>query len=85
MKKAIILEIKSVAPPKAPKKNLPKVLESLLVKESQKALEQINSQQYAVEAVQREIINAIKIGLAFSGKEFRVASARSVFTKTNLS
>ena len=39
-----------------------------------KALEQINRNQYAVELIQRVVANIVKIGLAFSGKEFRVAS-----------
>jgi hypothetical protein len=73
-KSAIILEIKSVASPKVPKKNLSKMLDSLLIREAKRALEQINHNQYAVDLVQRGIINIVKIGLAFSGKEFRVVS-----------
>ena len=75
-KPAIILEIKSVSQPKVPKKNLPKVLEALLTREAKKALEQINRNQYMVELVQRGITNIVKIGLAFSGKEFSVVSER---------
>jgi len=73
-KSAIILEIKSVAPPKAPKKSLQKVLDSLLTREAKKALEQINRNQYMVELVQRGLKNIVKIGVAFSGKIFKVAS-----------
>ncbi|MEI8055470.1 MAG: AAA family ATPase [bacterium] len=73
-KLAIILEIKSISPPKVPEKNFPKVLDSLLTRESKKALEQINRNQYSVDLAHRGIANIVKIGLAFSGKEFRVAS-----------
>ena len=76
-KPAIILEIKSVSPPKVPAKNFSKVLDSLLTRESKKALEQINRNQYAVDLVHRGIANIVKIGLAFSGKEFRVISESS--------
>ncbi len=76
-KLAIILEIKSVSPPKVPVKNFSKVLDSLLTRESKKALEQINRNQYAVDLVHRGITNIVKIGLAFSGKEFRVTSEGS--------
>ena len=68
------MEIKSVAPPKAPKKSLQKVLDSLLTREAKKALEQINRNQYMVELVQRGLKNIVKIGVAFSGKIFKVAS-----------
>lgn len=68
----IILELKSVVPPKTTKRKLPEVLDSLLEKESQKALEQINRNQYTVDLVQRRIINIIKIGIAFCGKEFKI-------------
>jgi len=72
LKSAIVLEIKSITPPKVSKKNLSKVLDSLLIREAKRALEQINRNQYAVDLVQRGIINIVKIGLAFSGKEFRI-------------
>jgi hypothetical protein len=75
-KTAIILEIKSIVPPKASKQKLPEFLETVLVKEAQKALEQINRNQYTFELVQRGITNIVKIGLAFSGKNFRVASEK---------
>jgi len=71
---AIILEIKSLAPPKVPKRKLPEVLDSLLTKESEKALEQINHNQYTTDLVQRGVRNIVKIGLAFSGKDFRITS-----------
>lgn len=73
-KPAIILEIKSISPPKVSKSKLSKVLDALLIREAEKALEQINHQQYILELVQRGFGNIIKIGLAFSGKEFRVTS-----------
>lgn len=69
----IILELKSVMPPKATKRTQDKVLDDLLVREAQRALKQINNNQYAVDLVHRGILNIVKIGLAFSGKEFRVA------------
>lgn len=74
LKPAIILEIKSIVLPKATKRKLPEVLDLLLKKESQKALKQINRNQYAVDLVQRGITNVVKVGIAFYGKEFRVAS-----------
>jgi hypothetical protein len=74
-KLAIILEIKSVLIHKIPKKNF-RILDSLLTREAQKALEQINRNQYAVELVQRGFRNIVKIGISFSGKEFRVMSER---------
>ena len=70
----IILELKSVMPPKASKRTIGKVLDDLLVGEAQKALKQINDKQYTIDLIQRGIINIVKIGLAFCGKEFRVAS-----------
>jgi hypothetical protein len=73
-KPAVILEIKSVSPPKVPAKNFPKVLDSLLARESKKALEQINRNQYAVDLVHKGIVNIVKVGLAFSGKEFKITS-----------
>jgi hypothetical protein len=73
---AILLEIKSVSPPKVSKKDLSRVLVSLLNREAKKALAQINQNQYAVELVQRGFLNIVKIGLAFSGKEFMVVSER---------
>lgn len=73
IKPAIILEIKSVSPPKVSKKNLLRVLDALLNREAKKALEQINRNQYATDLVQRGFLNIVKIGLSFSGKEFRVS------------
>ncbi|MDR1057727.1 MAG: PD-(D/E)XK nuclease domain-containing protein [Coxiellaceae bacterium] len=72
-KPAIILEIKSISPPRGAK-NKEKVLASLLSREAKKALEQINRNQYTVDLVQRGFLNIVKIGLVFSGKEFRVKS-----------
>jgi len=71
-KPAIILEIKSISPPKVPKKNLERVLETLLETEAKKALEQINQKQYMTDLIQRGFLNIVKIGLSFSGKEFKV-------------
>jgi hypothetical protein len=44
-----------------------------LNKEAKKALEQINRNQYAIDLVQKGL-KIVKIGLAFSGKEFRIVS-----------
>ena len=74
-KTAIILEIKSTSPPKVPAKNLPKILDSLLIREAKKALDQIKRNQYAVDLVQRGITNIVKIGLAFCGKTFKILSS----------
>jgi hypothetical protein len=74
IKPAIILEIKSIVPPKMPKKKLELFLENTLTQEAQKALEQINHNKYTLELIQRGLKNIVKIGLAFSGKNFRVAS-----------
>jgi hypothetical protein len=71
-KTAIIFEIKSIAPPKILKRKLPEFLDTTLTKEAQNALEQINRNKYMLELIQRGLANIIKIGLAFSGKEFRV-------------
>lgn len=73
-KPAIVLEIKSIVPPKITKRKSSEFLYSLLTKESQKALEQINRNQYTVDLVQRGVVNIVKIGIAFSGKKFKVAS-----------
>ena len=70
LKPAIILEIKSVTPSKLSKRKSATVLQ----KEAQTALAQIDSNQYTTELVQRGITNIVKIGLAFAGKEFRVAT-----------
>ncbi len=73
-KPAIILEIKSISPPKVSGQKSSENSDDILMKEAQKALEQINRNQYAIEIVQRGIANIVKIGLAFSGKKFQVAS-----------
>jgi hypothetical protein len=66
MKKiAIILELKSV------KKNIS------LIKSAEKALKQIDKQEYASEVKQLGIANIIKVGLAFCGKRFIVKSNQS--------
>jgi hypothetical protein len=75
-KSAVILELKSITPPKVPKKSLDRVLDSLLTREAQKALEQIDKQQYVVGVKQRGFADVIKIGLAFCGKNFKVLGSR---------
>ena len=72
-KPAIILEIKSIVPPKLSKRKAAEFLDITLTQEAQKALEQINRNQYTFELMQRGFTNIVKIGLAFSGKGFRVA------------
>ena len=52
------------------------MLDSLLNREAKKALEQINRNQYAVDLVQRGFLNIVKIGISFSGKEFRIVFER---------
>lgn len=68
---AIILELKSVTPPK---KDV--TLATLLQKEAKEALAQIDNKEYHAELKQRGIINVLKLGLAFCGKEFHVESKR---------
>ena len=75
---AIILEIKSVILPKLSKRQHEKFLTTTLTKGAQQALAQINRNKYIVELTQRGATNIIKIGLAFSGKEFRVISEKHV-------
>lgn len=77
LKPAIILEIKSIVPPKFSIKKLAEFLNENLVKEAQKALEQINRNQYTTELVQRGFTNIVKIGLAFYGKTFKIVSESS--------
>jgi hypothetical protein len=72
----IILEIKSISPPRASKQKSAEFLDTILAEEAQKALEQINRNQYIFELTQRGITTIVKIGLAFSGKNFRVASEK---------
>lgn len=74
IKPAIILEIKSVTPPKVAKRKLSEFYATVLSKEARKALEQINRNQYVMELIQRGAKNIVKIGLAICGKEFRVVS-----------
>jgi hypothetical protein len=71
---AIIFEFKSVAIPKPSKENSIESLEDILEQRAQKALIQINDRQYITEAEHRGFKKIIKIGIAFSGKSFRVAS-----------
>ena len=74
---AIILELKSIAPPKYSKKKLADFLDTTLAGEAQKALAQIDHNQYTLELAQRGIVNIVKLGIAFSGKSFRIASENS--------
>ena len=75
-KLAIILEIKSITPPELPKQRTEEFMKMILNKGAQKALEQINNKNYISELKQRGITekNIVKIGLAFSGKKFRIVS-----------
>jgi hypothetical protein len=59
----IILELKSARSSSA----------ADLKQEAQTALEQINQKQYVAEVQQRGCTQIIKLGIAFCGKEFRVA------------
>lgn len=70
-KLAIILELKSV---KVPKKK--ESLKLLLQQEAKEALVQIDKNVYNSEIKQHGIKNVLKMGLAFSGKEFHVESKR---------
>jgi hypothetical protein len=72
-KLAIILELKSIKPPKKEKN-----LESRLQQEAKEALTQIDHNKYTAELKQRGIRNVLKIGLAFRGKEFRVEAKREL-------
>ena len=73
-KPAIILELKSIVPSGLSQKNFAQELDSLLLREAQKALEQIKQKQYVAEMRQRGFAKIVKIGLAFSGKSIQVAS-----------
>ncbi len=68
-KSAIILELKSITTPNLTEK----ALNTLLNREAQTALKQINQKQYTAEAKQRGFAKIIKLGIAFCGKEFRLA------------
>lgn len=54
-------------------RNVPN-LDQALVQAAQQALEQIELQHYVAEAKQHDRINILKIGLAFSGKQFKLLS-----------
>ncbi len=71
-KLAIILELKSVKPVKNEDN-----LTALLKQEAELAIVQINKTVYDSEIKQRGITNILKIGLAFSGKQFQVAANRN--------
>ncbi len=66
-KPTIIIELKRVP------KNTPN-LDQALEHAAQQALEQIQLQSYTTEARQRGRTNILKLGLAFSGKQFRLLS-----------
>lgn len=66
-KLAIVLELKSV---KTEKKE--EELKSLLQQEAELALLQIDKKEYIAEFKQRGLTKALKIGLAFSSKQFHV-------------
>jgi hypothetical protein len=68
-KLAIILELKSVKRPKNEES-----LTLLLQQEAQAALLQIDKNGYDAELKQRGINHALKMGLAFSGKQFHIAT-----------
>jgi len=74
-KYAIIFEFKSISTPKTSKESSIETLESKLEQGAQEALSQINQKQYITEANHRGINNIIKIGIAFSGREFSLMSA----------
>lgn len=69
----IIFEIKSVALPKNIK-DLEDFLETALPQAAKRALIQIDQKQYIQELQQRGQRKVLKIGLAISGKEFRLAA-----------
>jgi len=68
-KMPIMLELKSVTPPKKLKN-----LESLLQENAEKALKQIDNHAYCSELEQRGFVKIVKIGLAFCGKKFHTES-----------
>jgi hypothetical protein len=73
-KYAVIFEFKSIPILKTSKEAHPESLEVRLEQGAQKALVQINQKQYITEAEHRGYKNIIKIGIAFSGREFSLAS-----------
>jgi NADPH-dependent 7-cyano-7-deazaguanine reductase QueF-like protein len=73
-KYAIIFEFKSISTSKTSKESPTKSLESRLEQGAQEALSQINQKQYITEANHRGFNNIIKIGIAFSGREFSLMS-----------
>lgn len=73
-KLSIVFEFKQVDIP-AGKKD-PEQIKNVLDKMAHEALEQIEKQAYFVEVQQRGLTNILKIGLAFSGKQFGMAYER---------
>lgn len=72
-KLAVVLELKSVKPLQKQEN-----LKSLLEREAELAIVQIDKNEYGSELKQRGITDVLKIGLAFSGKQFHVASLRGI-------
>ena len=72
-KYAVIFEFKSIVV-KPSKEGLTESLETKLEQGAQEALAQINDKQYIVEAEYRGLKNIIKIGIAFHGRSFSLAS-----------
>lgn len=64
---AIILEFKAIEVEE----------EEKLTKAAEKALQQISSHQYSQDLKQRKIANILMLGVAFCGKQVKVASAKS--------
>jgi hypothetical protein len=73
-KLSILLEFKQVPLPTGKKET--EKMQATLDKAAQEALQQINQQVYFAEIQQRGLTNILKIGLAFSGKRFGMASER---------
>jgi hypothetical protein len=72
-KPTLLLEFKKVSA----KDKEPEQLDSLLAQAAQEALDQIDQKHYVAEAKQRGSTHILKIGLAFSGKRFKIKYARS--------
>ena len=73
-KLSILLEFKQISLPTGKKEATESQV--ILDKAAQEALQQIDQQVYFAELKQRGLTNILKIGLAFSGKRFGIASAR---------
>lgn len=73
-KLSILLEFKQISLPTSKKEG--EEHQNILDKAAEEALLQIDQQAYFTEFKQRNLTNILKIGLAFSGKRFRIAYAR---------